>query len=219
MLPLKIDEFQLYPIEKTLSSSSAIPGKSGMYAWYLNFSKFSTISSKDDFEKNIIKLDELLTKDTLTGSVKSFFKRFNVDLNEERIWLDQFTTTTTGKVITVGEKLNTLTLSQCQDIFNYLSQFSMLVSPLYVGIAKSLQTRFDGHKRAFYEIKKMQADGEDPDVIYEEAEKSFGGRAAIRGFNWEHLIFACAEMPVDRHTIQSQEFLINRLYSPILGRK
>ena len=216
---LQIEDFKLFPHEKTISGPQVIPDASGMYAWYLNFSKFQNISTKDDFEKNIKLIDELISKDNLTGSVKSFFRRYDVELSEKRLFIEKFITTSDKGTLTVGEKLAGLTLQQCKDLFDYLSRFSMLVSPLYVGIATSLQSRYKQHRKAFYDIKKMQSDGEDELLIFEKAEKSFGGRAVLKGFNWDYLIFACVEMPVDRHIIQEQEFLLNRFYNPVLGRK
>jgi len=216
---LDIEKFDLFPIEKTISGSTIIPDKSGMYAWYLNFSKFQNISTKEEFEINIQKIDDLISKDTLNGSVKSFFRKYDIRLDETRIFVEKFVTEEDNGVFTVGEKLTSLTLQQCKDILAHLSKFSILVSPLYVGIATSLRTRFKQHKKSFEGIKDMQNNGDDLSTVMGEAEKSFGGRAAIKGFNWDQLIFACVEMEIDRRSIQEQEFLINRFYNPILGRK
>eukprot|EP00388_Colpodella_angusta_P007636 GDKJ01021448.1.p2 GENE.GDKJ01021448.1~~GDKJ01021448.1.p2 ORF type:complete len:220 (-),score=18.00 GDKJ01021448.1:106-765(-) len=219
MEKLDIEKFDLFPIEKTISGDTIIPNKSGMYAWYLNFAKFQNISTKEEFEINIQKIDDLISKDTLNGSVKSFFRKYDIRLDETRIFVEKFITEEENGVSTVGEKLASLTIEQCKDILKHLAKFSILVSPLYVGIATSLRTRFRQHKKAFEAIKEMQNNNDDLLLVMSEGEKSFGGRAAIRGFNWDQLVFACVEMEIDRRSIQEQEFLINRFYNPILGRK
>lgn len=216
---LDIEKFKLYPYEKTMGKSDIIPDKKGIYAWYIDFSKFKNFSSKEDFSKKLKLLDSLIATDSLKGNVKSFFKNYNVQLEENRLFIEKYIIDETGEELIFGEKLENLTLEDCKNLMDLLSNFSILVNPLYVGISTSLKTRWDQHKKSFNKIIELRSIGEDEDIIRDEAQKSFGGRIAYKGFNWEYLIFACVEKDIDRKIINETEFLINRFYNPIFGRR
>lgn len=216
---LEIEKFDLFPYEKTLGDKTNIPDKSGIYAWYIDFSKFKNFSTVEDFIRNLELINSLISTDRLNGAVKSFFRRYSIDINEERTFLDKYYIEETDGEVIVGKKLQDLTLEDCTNLMNLLSNFSILVNPLYVGISSSFRTRWSQHQKAFYAIKKMQENHEDEKVILEESQKSFGGRVAKKGFNWEYLIFACVEKDIDRRIISNAEFLINRFYNPLFGRR
>mgnify|MGYP000716484415 CR=1 FL=1 len=112
-----------------------------------------------------------------------------------------------------------MSLDDCIKIMDLLSNFSVLVNPLYVGISVSLKNRWTQHRRSFNKVREMQDIKEDEETILKEGLKSFGGRVALKSFNWEYLIFACVEKDIDRNLIAETEFLINRFYSPLFGRK
>jgi len=157
------------------------------------FSKFKNFSSKEDFSKKLKLLDSLIATDSLKGNVKSFFKNYNVQLDENRLFIEKYIVDETEEELIFGEKLENLTLEDCKNLMDLLSNFSILVNPLYVGISTSLKTRWDQHKKSFNKIIELKNIGEEEDVIRGEAQKSFGGRIAYKGFNWEYLIFACVE--------------------------
>ncbi len=216
---LDIEKFQLYPYEKTMGKSDIIPDKKGIYAWYIDFSKFKNFSSKEDFSKKLKLLDSLIATDTLKGNVKSFFRNYNVQLDENRLFLEKYNIDETDDELIFGEKLEDLTLEDCKTIMDLLSNFSILVNPLYVGISTSLKGRWQQHKNSFNKIIELKNIGEEEEIIRNEAIKSFGGRVAFKGFNWEYLIFACVEKDIDRKIINETEYLINRFYNPIFGRR
>lgn len=216
---LEVEDFTLFPHEKTMGKPDNIPDSEGIYAWYLDFSKFQNFNTIEEFSKKLKLIDNLIAIDELNGSVKSYFKNYNVNLSENRIFLDKYMIDESEEEILLGDKIKNLSLEDCQKIMELLSNFSILVNPLYVGISNSLQTRWKQHRIAFFTIKKMQDDGEDLSTISNLALKNFGGRVAIKGFNWEYLIFACVEKNIERNLIGETEYLINRFYNPLFGRK
>lgn len=219
MKKLDIENFTLYPSERTLDEGGSIPESKGIYAWYLDFSKFKVFSSKKEFSEKLKLLDKLIATDELNGRVKSFFKNYNVKLEEDRLFVQKYIVDETDEEIIFGEKLDDLTLGECKDIMDLLSNFSVLVNPLYVGISVSLKKRWLQHRSSFNKVIEMQNNNEEGEYILQEGLKSFGGRVALKGFNWEYLIFACVEKDIERSLIAETEFLINRFYSPLFGRK
>lgn len=216
---LDIEKFDLFPYEKTLDNGGIIPDKKGIYAWYIDFSKFKKFSTKKEFSRKLEILDNLIATDSLKGNVKSFFRNYNVQLDENRLFLEKYIVESTEEEIIFGERLEKLSLDDCKELMDLLANFSVLVNPLYVGISISLKARWKQHRDAFNKIKSLQDLKEDDDVILKESYKSFGGRIAMKGFNWEYLIFACVEKNIDKKIISEAEYLINRFYSPLFGRK
>jgi hypothetical protein len=216
---LDVEKFKLYPYEKTMGKSDLIPDKKGIYAWYIDFSKFKNFDTKEEFSKKIKLLDSLIASDTMKGNVKSFFKNYNVQIDENRLFIDKYIVDDTEEELIFGEKLVNLSIEDCKNMMDLLSNFSILVNPLYVGISSSLKTRWDQHKKSFNKIKELQDLKEDDDLIKNEAMKSFGGRIALKGFNWDYLVFACVEKDIDRKIINETEYLINRFYNPLFGRR
>lgn len=216
---LDIENFSLFPYERTLDKGDNIPENKGIYAWYLDFSKFKRFKTKEEFAVKLKLLDSLIASDELNGNVKSFFRNYNVKLEENRLFVDKYVTDITEEEIIFGERLKKMSLGDCKKIMDLLANFSVLVNPLYVGISVSLKNRWTQHRRSFNKVREMQENKEDESTILKYGLKSFGGRVALKGFNWEYLIFACVEKDIDRNLIAETEFLINRFYSPLFGRK
>ncbi|MXN91697.1 hypothetical protein GR160_10710 [Flavobacterium sp. Sd200] len=216
---LDIEKFELFPHERTLGKGDNIPKGRGLYAWYIDFSKFKNFNTVEEFSKKIELINNLISLDAITGNVKSFFRNYSVSLSESRLFIDKFLIDDTEEEIIFGDKLKNLSVDDCRKIMELLANFSILVNPLYVGISSSLRTRWEQHHKAFTTIKELQGNNEDEGYLKALAQKSFGGRVAYKGFNWEYLIFACVEKDIDRKLINETEFLINRLYNPLFGRK
>ncbi|SNQ43841.1 hypothetical protein [Cellulophaga lytica] len=215
----EIENFSLFPYERTLDKGDNIPEKKGIYAWYLDYSKFKKFKTKEEFALKLKLLDSLIATDELNGSVKSFFRNYNVKLEENRLFVEKYVSDITEEEIVFGERLKKMSLEDCKKVMDLMANFSVLVNPLYVGISISLKNRWYQHRKSFNKVREMQDMKEDENLILQEGLKSFGGRVALKGFNWEYLIFACVEKEIDRNLIAESEFLINRFYSPLFGRK
>jgi len=216
---LKVEEFNIYPFEKSFGDKNNIPDGKGIYAWYLDFSKFQNFNSVDEFAEKMELLNSLISLDRLNGNVKSFFRKYSVEINESRSFIEKFYVEETEEEIIYGDKIKDLTLEECRELMDLLANFSLLVNPLYVGITTSFRTRYSQHYKSFLNVKKMILDNEGEENIEKQSSKSFGGRIASKDFKWEYLIFACVEKNIDRKIIGNAEFIINRFYNPLFGRK
>lgn len=102
-------------------------------------------------------------------------------------------------------------------------------SPLYIGVADDLRTRLKYHKRKYAEGMQWLADNPDGAEKLQENATSFGLRAASRNIAMENLEVWVVDLSVTpsgsklqrelRRTAQSAEWLLHRLFSPVLGRR
>ncbi|MBZ9650995.1 hypothetical protein [Psychroflexus montanilacus] len=193
-----------------------IPKTSGLYTWYLDFSKLGIVNNKDDFSTIVYRLNELITSEIMKGEVSSPLKKYSVNVHQNTNFFNDYLI---DSDLTEGKKISELSDEDCVKIFKILGEFSHLVSPLYIGVASSLRSRYRSHKRNFYEIVTLIDEGADKVIIQEKAKKTFGGRLAYQGFNWDLLIFNCVKTDLESPLNKSTEYLLNRMYSPIFGKR
>ena len=105
-------------------------------------------------------------------------------------------------------------------------------SPLYIGIAsKSLNQRLMSHKRLINrlrdqkELSNTDFAGE-ANAAQREADKTFASRVVARNIDVNHLIVYIVEVDTKSYSstqineaLRSAEYLINRIYHPVLGRR
>ncbi|QTY26353.1 hypothetical protein [Flavobacterium sp. CS20] len=209
-------EFRFRYEDTIYKNGRNIPKTSGLYTWYLDFSKLGIVNNKDDFSTIVYRLNELITSENMKGEVSSPLKKYIVNVHQNTNFFNDYLI---DSDLTEGKKISELSDEDCVKIFKILGEFSHLVSPLYIGVASSLRNRYRSHKRNFYEIVTLIDEGEDEVVIQEKAKKTFGGRLAYQGFNWDLLIFNCVKTDLESSLNKSTEYLLNRMYSPIFGKR
>lgn len=212
-----MEKFISFKYEDTIyKNGHNIPTASGLYAWYLDFSKLGIVNNKEDFSSVVYRLNELITSEVMKGEVSSPLKKYSVNVLQNRNFFNDYLI---DSDLTEGKKISELSDEDCVKIFKVLGEFSYLVSPLYIGVASSLRSRYRSHKRSFHEINTLIDEGTDEDIIQGEAKKTFGGRLAYQGFNWDLLIFSCVKTDLESSLNKSTEYLLNRMYSPIFGKR
>ncbi|MFI9366632.1 hypothetical protein ACIG5E_37120 [Kitasatospora sp. NPDC053057] len=102
-------------------------------------------------------------------------------------------------------------------------------APLYIGVAENLRQRLSQHRRDYTKSYDWLRDHPEDAEEVKARGKSFGARAAARNIAMEHLevwVIDLADEENDevtkkhlRNTAESAEWLLHRLYSPILGRQ
>ncbi|URN08546.1 GIY-YIG nuclease family protein [Actinomadura madurae] len=102
-------------------------------------------------------------------------------------------------------------------------------SPLYIGVAENLQNRLKQHKRDFEQADEWLRDHPEDAQVIKLRGKSFGQRAAARGISMNNLEVWVIHLEENdqngvtvkevRKTAESTEWLLHRLYSPILGKQ
>lgn len=101
-------------------------------------------------------------------------------------------------------------------------------SPLYIGVAENLNERLQRHRTSYNKAMEwLRSNPNDADRLRGDA-RTFGQRAASRGIAMENLeawvidLKALeSDIPVKslRESAQSAEWLLHRLFAPILGRQ
>jgi hypothetical protein len=102
-------------------------------------------------------------------------------------------------------------------------------SPVYIGVAENLRDRLKTHRRDFANATEYLQGNPDDSLKMKSRGKSFGYRAAARGIAMENLVAWVMDLgelvdpdtSVDtlREIAESAEWILHRLYSPILGRR
>ncbi|MFK0153674.1 hypothetical protein ACIQVK_16590 [Streptomyces sp. NPDC090493] len=102
-------------------------------------------------------------------------------------------------------------------------------SPLYIGVAENLRERLRTHRRDFTKAYDwLREHPEDAETVRAKG-RTFGARAAARNMAMGHLeawVIDLGDQADDavtikhlRNTAESAEWLLHRLYAPILGRQ
>lgn len=210
------ENFKSFKFKDYISTINEIklPDNSGLYSWYIDYSKLGKVKNKDDLNKIVEKINDLIFGEYLNGTVKSSLRKFEVEMNQINTFIDdknedEFT----------FKKISELTDRESIEVFKILKRFSLLASPLYIGVTSSLQRRYINHKNNFDTIQQMKVEGVDDEILKAKSDKTFGGRIAYKGFKWDCLIFNYLETSLDSNINSSAEFLLNRVYSPIFGKK
>lgn len=102
-------------------------------------------------------------------------------------------------------------------------------SPLYIGVAENLRERLRTHRRDFTKAYDWLREHPEDAAEVRAKGKTFGARAAARNMTMRQLEAwvidlgdqedAAVTLKHLRHTAQSAEWLLHRLYAPILGRQ
>jgi hypothetical protein len=102
-------------------------------------------------------------------------------------------------------------------------------APLYIGVAENLRERLRTHRRDFTKAYEWLREHPEDAAEVRAKGKTFGARAAARDMTMRQLeawVIDLGDQEDDdvtlkhlRHTAQSAEWLLHRLYAPILGRQ
>ncbi|MFD6377627.1 GIY-YIG nuclease family protein [Streptomyces albidoflavus] len=119
-----------------------------------------------------------------------------------------------------GRRVLSLLLEQATPMFS---------SPLYIGVAENIRQRLEQHRKKYSQgIEWISSHPSRVDELHSRA-SNFGLRAAARGIAMEHLeawVIDLGDVADDgvpakklRETSRSAEWLLHRLFTPILGRQ
>jgi hypothetical protein len=200
------------------------PREPGLYAWYLNI-KFgrADIEVPDEWRRQLELFAQQHKRPVLQVNLKA-------PLGLEFIGEAKHIVYDTMK----NESLATATAQEIQVISDILKQSIPLISsPLYIGIAtRSLRSRLKSHKRLINKHREDQnivpSDySNEADFEQQEADNTFAARVVERNIDVNHLVVYILslqdrlEEPSSKveKVLQKAEFLLNRFYQPLLGRR
>lgn len=176
-----------------------IPSKSGLYGWFYNYSYIKGFSNNPDKIKSML-LDtsqKLKNPEFITVLSAKFGNQFKGELS----YVGKF-----NEGI-IDEKINSLGQSDIELLFDILQDFSQ---PLYIGIAKNLRERYSQHYKSISEnlCDLDKAKGQ-----------CFGHRIQKQEIHIEELVYKYKELHMERDKIENIEYIANRFFKPIFGRR
>lgn len=220
---------------------SHVPEVPGIYAWYVRFSaseqdwQFQPSVQGDaaipQFEDIIHRFGEQFQPPALKLHAKGAYQtKWDGELVLDYPFRgNQSETTTPSAVERRAIKQATETPRARRVVANILQRATPTFSaPLYIGVAEDLRVRLSQHQedynRAYDYIKAHPEDRERLQI----SGKNFGTRAAARDIAIEHLevwVIALDDESRDipthelREIAESAEWILHRIYGPILGRR
>lgn len=176
-----------------------VPSKSGIYGWFYNYSYIKNFSNNPDRIKSLLveASDKLKNPEFRTYLSAKFGNQFKGEIS----YIGRF------KEKIVNEKVDTLSEDEIKLLFDVLQNFSQ---PLYIGIADNLRARYLQHYKSITEnICQMQ----------KSKGKCFGHRIQDVNIEIGELVYKYMELDINRTKIENMEYIANRFFKPIFGRR
>lgn len=173
--------------------------KSGIYGWYYNFEALKVFCNNPDrLKKELLEVSKKLKNPEfntfLSAKFGNSFKgivEYNGKFKEQDI----------------NERIDELSEENLKQMLSILQNFTQ---PLYIGIAKNLKDRYSSHFESIL-ANICAAD--------KRAGKCFGHRIQQQKINIKELVYKYQVLDMDRSNIEKIEFIANRFFKPIFGRR
>ena len=174
-----------------------IPNTAGIYGWYYNFKTLKGINDIDILSNMLAEISINLRHVDIQTTGKSHLSTFFTGNLTEKYLLDP---------MKIREKIEIIeSNSNTEELITLLNEFS---PPVYIGISVNLKTRYNTH------LKDLQY----CDIVA--SKRCFGQRARERSIRKEYLTYKYLSMPsIDSSSQKSVEYILNRIFKPIFGRK
>ncbi|NRF14117.1 hypothetical protein [Vibrio coralliilyticus] len=210
----------------------------GIYCWYgsLKIEPVDWSGESDEFIELVSSILGLYRPNLLSAEIRSTFGlNWNSDLKENG--LERWRDTLFEKMKSddsISEKIEADEIIISSDNRKLISEFinvsqDFMSSPLYIGRAYSLKKRLNEHKEEIDSLFEMSP--KDKDQFYYNGE-SFAERAYGAGFSSEELVVYTLDIRTicDRFGIKEPEddmskkivlfleYMLNRMYRPVLGK-
>lgn len=187
----------------------------GLYAWYVKPElREADLDDKDSTEANLRQIAEYLSLPDLDIRADGHFKLdFLGRMSHQGLSKREGSLSgLVDEVLDSDTKRKHLAamLLQCEPL---------LMTPVYIGVAKSLRTRLMGHKRGILR--------QDPSAL--EHRHSFANEILNRGISPNRLVVYCVpsqavnelalELDDEREISEAAETILNRMFYPVFGRR
>lgn len=176
-----------------------VEAKPGIYGWYYNFEALK------EFCNNPIQLK----KELLDVSKKLKNPEFNTFLSAKFGNSFKGVVQYDGKFKEkeINERIDVLSEDELKQMLSILQNFTQ---PLYIGIAKNLKERYSTH----YDSILANICAADKSIG-----KCFGHRIQQQEINIKELVYKYQVLDMGRSNIEKIEFIANRFFKPIFGRR
>jgi hypothetical protein len=204
----------------TFNEIESTPEEPGLYAWYLEivFGKADT-SAPDDW---VVRLTEYVEQ----------HKRPDLQIKAEAALGLKFSGRLKHDVLEMKSEWQTVSADVIENVSDILARaVPIAASPLYMGIAtKNLRNRLMSHKQLIKSIRdtgSVEAGSYASDINEEQqkADRTFAERVVKRSIDVNTLAVHIMPLPQKDNTpeakkvLEMAEYILNRLYYPILGRR
>jgi len=177
-----------------------IPTKSGIYGWYYNFEILK------DFTNNQAKIKKKLFD--ISKKLKSPEFRTILGAKFGNVFKGEVEHISQFKEKDIDERIDALSEDEIKAMLSILQNFTQ---PLYIGIAKNLKERYSTH------YKSIQENICDVD---RRKGKCFGHRIQQQDIKIEELVYKYQVLDtMERSNIEKIEYIANRFFKPIFGRR
>jgi len=178
----------------------SVPPKAGIYGWYYNFNRLQ------DFTNNPTRIK----KELLSISIKLKSPEFKTFLSAKfgNSFKGEVEHNSKFKEKDINERVDALSEKEIQSMLSILENFTQ---PLYIGIADNLRKRYNTHYKSISEniCDTDRAKG-----------KCFGHRVQQQEIKLEELVYKYQVLDdMDRSNIEKIEYIANRFFKPIFGRR
>jgi len=177
-----------------------VPTEAGIYGWYYNFDRLQGFSNnpskiKQELLNISIKLKSPEFKTFLSAKFGNTFKG-EVEHNSK------------FKEKDINKRIDALSKEEIESMLSILQNFTQ---PLYIGISKNLKDRYNTHYKSISE-----------DICSTDRTKGkcFGHRIQEQKIKIEELVYKYQVLDtIDRSNIEKIEYIANRFFKPIFGRR
>jgi len=177
-----------------------VPRELGIYGWYYNFDRLKGFSNNPTkIKKELFNISKKLKspefKTFLSAKFGNSFKG-EVEHNSKFREKD------------INERIDTLSKEEIESMLSILQNFTQ---PLYIGISDNLRERYNSHYKSIQEnicdIDKRKG-------------KCFGYRIQQQEIKIEELVYKYQVLnTMERSNIEKIEYIANRFFKPIFGRR
>jgi len=176
-----------------------VPSEHGIYGWYYNFNSLHGFANNPDrIKKMLLDISEKLKNPEFQAFISA---KFGNSFKGKLEYNGKF------KEKDINEKIDYLSQQEIEDLLSILQDFTQ---PLYIGIAQNLKERYATH------YKSITANICDAD---KQAGKCFGHRVQQQSIKIKELVYKFQTSNMNRSNIEKIEYIANRFFKPIFGRR
>jgi len=176
-----------------------VPIESGLYGWYYNFERLKGfVNNSQMLKKNLLEISSKLKNPEFRAIL---YAKFGNSFKGEMEYIGRF------KENEINARIDVLSNEELEAMLDILQHFTQ---PLYIGIAKNLRERYMSHYHSIFE---------NICVTDKEKGKCFGHRIQQQNIKIEELVYKYQTLNMDRSNIEKIEYIANRFFKPIFGRR
>jgi len=177
-----------------------VPTTSGIYGWYYNFNRLEGfINNKDKIKSELLEISEKLKNPEFKTILHA---KFGNSFKGEVSYVGRF------KAKDIDERIDILSEDEIKAMLSILQNFTQ---PLYIGIAKNLRERYATH---YTSIQENICD------VDKSKGRCFGHRIQQQKIKIEELVYKYQVLDtMERSNIEKIEYIANRFFKPIFGRR